>query len=325
MNKKIAFKVGVSVVLTLFLISRIDFADFLSVVKNTNIAMLLLVYSSFIFGTSLCVYKWQMLLSAHGINKPSIFRLFSLYLIGIFFSNFLPTEVGGDVVRAYEVGKISGKKTEAFASVLVERITGFVAVILYVCVGVILNWEIIVGLPITYVLIVTSLFLMICLVLFSMRRFARRIKKLVSFPFFAKVLAKLQSLYEAFYLYRSKFKIIFVSMILSVLFQLFAIWYLYAIAYCFDLVIPFRCFVLLLPAVTIISLLPISINAIGIREGAFIYLLALFSIGNEQALALALLYRVGIFIPGIVGGFLHMHDVATEKYYKTENEGRHEK
>jgi uncharacterized membrane protein YbhN (UPF0104 family) len=43
-------------------------------------------------------WRWRVLLDAQGVHVPRS-RLLSSYLVAIFFNNFLPSNIGGDVVR----------------------------------------------------------------------------------------------------------------------------------------------------------------------------------------------------------------------------------
>ena len=54
-------------------------------------------------------WKWQLLLLAQGIEVP-IPALFSSYLIGLFFNNFLPSNIGGDVLRVHDVARRTGHR-----------------------------------------------------------------------------------------------------------------------------------------------------------------------------------------------------------------------
>ena len=67
--------------------------------------------------------KWWMLSRVRDL-KAGFWRIFSYYVIGQFYNLFLPTSVGGDVVRAVELGRFSGRPADAMASVFVERYTG---------------------------------------------------------------------------------------------------------------------------------------------------------------------------------------------------------
>jgi uncharacterized protein (TIRG00374 family) len=67
--------------------------------------------------------RWKLLLNNAGIDRP-LRELTGLYVIGIFFSMFLPTGTGGDVVRVYELARKSGKLAAAVVATLQERLLG---------------------------------------------------------------------------------------------------------------------------------------------------------------------------------------------------------
>jgi hypothetical protein len=56
--------------------------------------------------------------------------------------------------------------------------------------------------------------------------------------------------------------------------------------------------------ILLIGVIPVTINSIGLREGAFVYLFSQLGVPGAEALALALLARIGLLLPGIVGGIL---------------------
>ncbi len=74
-------------------------------------------------------YRWQILLNALGM-RISLLRLTALYFIGTFFNNFLPTGVGGDVVRVYELAQESKRPAAAVGTGLVDRAAGLLVLFL---------------------------------------------------------------------------------------------------------------------------------------------------------------------------------------------------
>lgn len=82
-----------------------------------------------IFTMFLGVIRWQWLLEAHRIHLKW-FRTFQLTLIGIFFNLALPGAVSGDIVKAFYIGKeIKGKRSQAFGSILFDRVAGLSALV----------------------------------------------------------------------------------------------------------------------------------------------------------------------------------------------------
>jgi uncharacterized membrane protein YbhN (UPF0104 family) len=64
--------------------------------------------------------------------------------------------------------------------------------------------------------------------------------------------------------------------------------------------------VLIVPMIHVIGIIPVAINGIGLREGAFVYFFTQMGISLSQAFALSLLFRLGSLIPSLVGGYFCM-------------------
>lgn len=75
--------------------------------------------------------KWKTVLDVREPKVP-FFTLIRIYLIGYFFSNLLPSNVGGDVVRSFYTGRLINSQTYAAVSVFVERFSGILFLILLV-------------------------------------------------------------------------------------------------------------------------------------------------------------------------------------------------
>ena len=87
------------------------------------VAGLLLMCGSFV----LAAWRWQRVLAVFGSHVP-MRTLFKHYLAGQFVGNVLPSTIGGDVLRVSRSSKdVGGARDVAFAAVVLERLTGFVA------------------------------------------------------------------------------------------------------------------------------------------------------------------------------------------------------
>ncbi|MBE0416787.1 MAG: flippase-like domain-containing protein [Coriobacteriia bacterium] len=82
----------------------------------------------------LSAFKWQLLLRARGYTL-GLARLTRHYLVGLFFNNFLPTSVGGDVVRAWDTGRDLDDAPEGAASVIAERLVASLGLGLTAAIG----------------------------------------------------------------------------------------------------------------------------------------------------------------------------------------------
>src|SRR5262245_26647240 len=88
---------------------------------------------AFVLAQLISSLRWQMLAAPLGFAAPYR-RYASLYFVGMFFNLVLPTSVGGDVVRAWYLG-VDGKRVAAFCTVLAERASGLIVLMILACVA----------------------------------------------------------------------------------------------------------------------------------------------------------------------------------------------
>ncbi|MBW6469371.1 MAG: flippase-like domain-containing protein, partial [Coriobacteriia bacterium] len=114
-------RAAVSIVALALVFSRVPPADVLAAILSLDPAWFLAAFGAVYAAIVLSAYKWLLLLRARGYSV-GIVRLTRHYLVGLFFNNFLPTSVGGDVVRAWDVGKDLDDAPGGAASVIAERL-----------------------------------------------------------------------------------------------------------------------------------------------------------------------------------------------------------
>ncbi len=95
------------------------------------------------------------------------------------------------------------------------------------------------------------------------------------------------------------------ALLLSVVFQAATVIHYYLIAAALNLPISLLAFFVIVPLAIIIMMLPVSINAIGLREGAFVFFFASYGVSTERAVAFAWLVYGTVLLLGIVGGVVY--------------------
>jgi glycosyltransferase 2 family protein len=131
-----ALRLVVSVGLLVLLVTKIDFQDLVPGNRSLpgTLAFLLAGIALMTGSIVLAAWRWQKVLEAFEVTVP-LRQLVSHYFAGQFVGNVLPSTVGGDVLRVSRVARDVGARDTAFASVVIERLTGFVALPLLVLVG----------------------------------------------------------------------------------------------------------------------------------------------------------------------------------------------
>src|SRR5437762_11550941 len=75
------------------------------------------------------VFRWHVLLKVQKIHL-SLPRLSGLFLIGMFYNQFLPGGTGGDIMKSYYLLKETpDKKASALLAVVFDRLSCLVAVV----------------------------------------------------------------------------------------------------------------------------------------------------------------------------------------------------
>ena len=130
----LTFKLAVSVVLLWILFSRIDVETLWASTRSASIPWLLSALAVYAFTVAASVWRWRVLLDAQRVHV-GIGHLTRSYLVGLFFNNFLPSNIGGDVIRIRDTARAAGSKTLATAVVVIDRGLGLMALVLVAACG----------------------------------------------------------------------------------------------------------------------------------------------------------------------------------------------
>ena len=91
-----------------------------------------------VVGLSLLSLRWKILLRGQDVHS-TFGQLFTFYVMAAFFNNFLPSTIGGDTVRVIESKKLIGSTTTSVMVVIIERLTGLMALVLIAATGLIIT------------------------------------------------------------------------------------------------------------------------------------------------------------------------------------------
>ena len=127
-------KVGVSAALLWVLFSRVDVARLWSVARNASALWLAAALTLYAVMILISAWRWGLLLKAQGLDFP-FRRLTASFLVATFFNNFLPSNIGGDVVRIADTAPAAGSKTLATTVVLIDRGIGLLGLVLMAALG----------------------------------------------------------------------------------------------------------------------------------------------------------------------------------------------
>jgi len=270
---------------------QVSLSDVFSAFRSVHPGWLAAGASLHLTGLLFSACRWQLLLRAQDIRQP-LSRLFSYYLVGHFFNMFLPTKVGGDVVRIYDTSRDHGSTAQPLAVVLVERISGMLTMLLLAAMVLALKLDIgfdfhewIPGLNIGIALFLLA----ICMVPLAFTTWVEKLlfDKLFKLPVLKKVADPTEKIYKAFQVYGGKMRYLWAALGVGVLLQLnyFLHYYLLAKSIGIDLSLMF--FFVIIPVRTVTLMIPFFINGIGLREFFDVSAFNLVGVSKFSAVAFA--------------------------------------
>lgn len=247
--------------------------------------------ASFLYIASLlaATFRWKLLLP----ESFTFRRLFSLYMIGSFFSSFLPGVIGGDAVKAYYLNKDAKKLSLTIASIFMDRYLGYVALILMGMLGVPFAIGLLGDSPYKWVMPVFFVAFVIGSLLFFGLQLGRRFTLVSEF-------------YEYFMTFRDKKIVVLKAVLISAVIQVMGFSSVALLASAMGEHIPFSLMCVFLPIIITLTTLPISISGIGVREGAFVLLFGLIKVTPASATSLSLAWFFSSFVGSLPGLVFYM-------------------
>lgn len=270
---------------------QLSLADWLAAVLLTILAMVV------------SAYKWQLILIEPGMERPKLGFLLRIYFIGLFFNNFLPSGMGGDVVRIALAARKTGTAV-ATASVITERIWAALALIALCLIGFFgfqqAMGRVAVVIPILAVVVLS---LTVLLLFPGWGRFLLRY--LTRYP---KVAGGLTSFLEVLEGYRSRPGMLTKVFIWSVVFQGIIVVMNYFLFLGMGVDISWSLSLSLIPLISALAMVPISINGLGLREWSYVFLFTPWGVDAPVALAVSLTFFLVVMFVSLLGGFFYLKE-----------------
>jgi glycosyltransferase 2 family protein len=296
-------KLLVSAGLIAYFLSRIHIERFLQTFKSANFSYIALALGVYLVAQGVSAVRWTALARPLGIKTP-FKNLVQYYLIGMFFNLFAPSTVGGDVTRVYYLVKDEDAHAKgrpvttvhAAISVLMDRGIGMVVLIWIGALALLLFPHYAVPHTIRSVTFVLALGLLAGVLL------APVLKHFL--PEDGPQLAvKLRLALRG---YRLHWRALLAATLLSVIVHLIQAWMHTVMARALGLDLPFAFCLIVYPLVGTFSAIPISLNGLGLREGGYIFLLAVVGVGTEPAIAFGILLFLIVALDSLLGGLLFL-------------------
>src|SRR3990170_8967752 len=298
-------KIFVSIALLIFLFKKADMGNVWAIMQSMNFLILAAVALLYAVSQIISTYRWSLFLPNAGIHVPFL-KLVSLYYVGMFFNIFLPSAIGGDVVKSYYLYKFSGKGGNSLASVFLDRFTGFFALVTIAVVSLIFGYGYVKETYVPFFIItLASVFFLSSLILWNRGLHNWALVITGKIKLFG-INEKIESFYNAIMLYKGEPVVLLKAFGVSFIIQFMSITIFYLISKGLDMTVSIGYFFLFVPIAVTISMIPISLSGLGLREGAFVYLFTKVGATDAQALSISLSIFGVMVMLGLIGGIEYM-------------------
>ncbi|MGJ7918959.1 lysylphosphatidylglycerol synthase transmembrane domain-containing protein [Neobacillus sp. LXY-4] len=312
-------KILISGSLMVWLISRIEWDEALQLMKEGSVFYFVAAFIAIQLTVASSVWKWQLLIHSSLKNKDrdniSFLKLGRYYYIGLFFNNFLPGSVGGDVVRVLSLSRHVGM-SHATASVAFERLTSGAALTAIVLIASLFMDSLRPFLVPIYGASAIIIVLLLLLVFFikksgkgdnesnilqnSPQKLTNAINKL------KQVVGNIGE--TAGNYRREGWRWWLVIGVLSLLFQVGLAWINQLLFLGFRVEVGLLDLLVIISVISFITMVPLSLNGIGVREASYVLFFQELGIPNEIAISVSLLFFIQVTLSSLAGGLFWLSE-----------------
>jgi uncharacterized protein (TIRG00374 family) len=258
----------------------------------------------------MCVFRWRTILQAQDVHLP-FRRLYTLYLVGQFFSAFMLGATGGDVVKAYYIStETHHKRTEVIATIVIDRVIGLLALILLTVLVMLARLpfflataQMRLALGFNSALLVGTILALAVVFrqnLFERWAFFRRLEERTAL---GRILRRA---YTAFHMCLRHRGLLTRTMLLSLANHVAFVIAAYELAKALRLDLAFSDMLTVFPLINAVAAIPLTPGGLGTREGAAIYLLGVLNVPEARAVTLSLFVYATIMLWSIIGGLVYL-------------------
>lgn len=313
-NKKNRLKKALTFILKLgitasgfYLVFRsVDFEQIRFDFTLENIGLFLVAFAMSLIAETFAVRRFEAVADTDLKN----IEFFKINLIGRFFNLFLPTSIGGDVIRAVKLGSATKAGAKSTVTIFIDRLTGISIVALISSVTSLIlmitgNFEIIPLVGKISIFALSSLVVLAWIIIFIRPLFDLTIKIIEIFPIKKIRDFAIKTLESFEYVRKLDKRNLATGFINSVFVQICTSLVVYLLGLMLDLNVPIYYVIVFRAIGDLLLLAPISINGLGVRDYIFKFLYEPVTNSPNVVLLSPFLFLV-LALQGAIGGILYM-------------------
>ncbi len=283
-------RAGLGVAVVAFLLSHYDARPILRILSHEGAAWFAAAVVLYIAGQVMSTWRWMLLAYALKLRGAWVDFL-RFYFIGMFTNTFVPGLVGGDAARAFYLGRRYEKMGAAVAATIADRFYGLLALFWLAALAVVFLGADTVPPSVRHPTVIVG---------------AIALAGFVASPLVARIVDflphRIRRWGEIVLPYLREPQTTLLPILLSFVLQTSLAICQWLLARGLGLEVPVALFIVMVPIANVFASLPITLNGLGVRETAYLFLFGLAGIRHEDAIALGLLWFAATMIGGLTGG-----------------------
>jgi uncharacterized protein (TIRG00374 family) len=285
------------------LFKLVPYSAIINIYRGSYKIYLLAGYLVFSFSHLIAIFRWRFILLSLGL-KISLRETAYAFFSGLFFNLFFPSLIAGDFFRGLSISYRHGEIKKVASSVLMDRFSGAIALALVAFFSLLIGRNIIVEKQIFFaIFILCAIIGIIFLLIFNRRLFlltTKILKKDSSLRF------KLVKFHDELAFFKNNPYVFIKAIIFSFFIQVLLPIGFFIISKAFNLETSVIYFLILVPIIAAIALIPITVAGAGTREASAVYFFSLIGISKDIGLGMSLMNLIFLLFSGIMGGVLYV-------------------
>jgi uncharacterized protein (TIRG00374 family) len=301
-------KIAVSAGLLYLLFQRIDVGNLWRLIRSASPLWVAVALGLYLVMLLVSTWRWRLLLRAQHV-RLSFGTLTNSFLVAMFANNFLPSNIGGDVLRIRDTARPAGSKTLATAVVLFDRGLGVLGLAFVAACGSTLaaRRSEAIG-PLGPTLLWSALLVVVVLVVL-----------VLAVPHWLGILVRPLRVFHADWVDQRfatftaallRFREAPGAMVAGfgggIAVQAILVAYYAAVAAAIHLSVPIGHLAILVPVSFIVQMMPLSVNGLGVREATFGFYLSKIGVPLESAMALSFIAAALVMVFSMSGAAAYL-------------------
>jgi len=291
-------RIGLTVGILWYLSTKIDFKRTLEIVKTADLSYVFYAFLLFLFVNVVMITRWFIFIKALDL-KVSFWVAVRFYVFGMFGNLFLPTAIGGDVVKIIGLCQTSDEKPKVVASVLLDRISGFAGMVVVASSSLVFGFKLMHDFSVVlFILIMAVVSVGFGFLLFNTSVFSFCTQIFSRFP---RVKKALMQMHHDIALVKDRRGAIYQAIGLSVVMQILAAVTLFIVSKALHQNVSLFYFIIFMPLLCVVATIP-SLGGLGPRELGSKYFYGLAGVDAGIAVSISLINYLFLVIVGVIGG-----------------------